>query len=283
MLHLGLDIGDVTLRTPMRNAHQHFDVEFNFVLEGGITLHNGQWQAKVSAGEACVFWASCLHRVVRVEDPTRMVWVTVDLPRFVGWGLPDRLTRAVLDGKVVVDPTSAELTGDRSCVARWLQDRERAGRVGVAQGGMALLLSELECRARRMAEADGLRGCQTAKFPRRSGTGLLPLAVERLARSAARAAKQSETVADLAESVGLSPRYATTLFRRHMGMGLSEYLARQRVAEAQRQLTLTRRPVIEIAYDCGFRSVSRFYAWFQRLHTCSPTRYRELAMSEGHG
>lgn len=262
--HFGLDVGDARLAEPMREAHRHFDIEFNFVLEGRMTLHNGQSEAVVRAGEACVFWAACLHRVVAVGAPERHVWATVPPARFLGWALPPGFTRRVLAGEVVVDATSPEWTGDAAAARRWLADRA-SGRPLEAAGFAA----ELESRARRFAQAGRVRAG-------RGHGGLsaspLPRAVEAMARAAAE--DPSRTVDELARVAGLHPVYATALFRRHFGLGLKEHLARQRIAVAQKLLLTTRQSVLEVAYACGFATPGRFHAWFRRLLGQTPRDYR---------
>ena len=79
---------------------------------------------------------------------------------------------------------------------------------------------------------------------------------------------------DIAAAAGIGANHAMTLFRRHTGMTLSTYVTRQRIARAQRLLTQTRRPVLQVGFDCGFGSVSRFYEAFGREAGASPAAYR---------
>jgi AraC-like DNA-binding protein len=266
--HFGLDVGEARLRAPMPDAHSHLDIELNFVLEGHIVLHNGHDEAVVRAGETCVFWAACLHRIVEVGTPHRHVWVTVPLGLLLAWDLPSAFTRRILGGGVVVDPTPAGMSGDPAAVRRWLADREGAG-PGVDLPGLS---GELECRMRRFASAR-LRGLAGRRS--RAAAGAVPRAVERMARAAA--TEPAATAADVARAAGLHPVYAASLFRRHFGIGIKEHLARQRIAAAQRLLLTTGKSVLEIAYASGFATPGRFYAWFQRLHGCTPRAYRAAA------
>jgi AraC-like DNA-binding protein len=99
-------------------------------------------------------------------------------------------------------------------------------------------------------------------------------AVEAMAGFISRSFRESVGVPEIAEAVYLHPNYAMTLFRRHTGMTLSQYLVLQRVAHAQRLLATTDIPLSEIAFSSGFGSVSRFYEAFRQQTGSSPRRFR---------
>ena len=81
-------------------------------------------------------------------------------------------------------------------------------------------------------------------------------------------------VEDVASCVGLTPDYAGTLFRKVFGMTLSDLIARHRVAHAQRQLLTTADPILRVALDSGFDSLSRFNRAFKQLAGMTPRDYR---------
>jgi AraC-like DNA-binding protein len=57
-------------------------------------------------------------------------------------------------------------------------------------------------------------------------------------------------------------------------MSFSEYLARVRVERAKNLLSDASLRVTEIAFRCGFNSISQFNRLFRRHAGCSPTRFR---------
>jgi AraC-like DNA-binding protein len=89
--------------------------------------------------------------------------------------------------------------------------------------------------------------------------------------------REPVTVAGIAARAGLNPNYATAAFKQAFGLGIKDYLNRQRVAEAQRLLLSSDATVLEIGYQCGFTSPSRFHVWFQRLTGTSPQQYRRAS------
>lgn len=79
----------------------------------------------------------------------------------------------------------------------------------------------------------------------------------------------------LAGEAGLSPYHLSRNFRRSMGVGIGEYTKKRRLQAACRLLAATRRPLAEIAYDCGFSSQSRMTSVFRQLMNTTPLAYRK--------
>ena len=80
--------------------------------------------------------------------------------------------------------------------------------------------------------------------------------------------------ADVANAAHLHPNYAATIFKQAIGTTIGDYLARCRVAEAQRLLITTTMTTNEIAHTAGFGSLSSFYAVFGRACSQPPGEYR---------
>lgn len=83
-------------------------------------------------------------------------------------------------------------------------------------------------------------------------------------------------VRDLARLADVSPSKLHDLFRVHLHATPVEWLARQRVAHAQRLLLTTARTAAEIAFDVGFESLSAFGEQFRRWSALTPHAYRRL-------
>ncbi len=82
--------------------------------------------------------------------------------------------------------------------------------------------------------------------------------------------------ARLATVAGVGPSKLHDLFRVHVHCTPTEWLARQRVAEARRLLLTTSRAVADIAFDVGFESLSAFGEQFRRWSAVTPQTYRQL-------
>ncbi len=78
----------------------------------------------------------------------------------------------------------------------------------------------------------------------------------------------------LAELAGRSHEHTSRALKKHYGLTPGEYVNQLRMEYAASELLLTTRGIADIAFDCGFESLSRFYALFKVKHGVSPRRYR---------
>ena len=86
---------------------------------------------------------------------------------------------------------------------------------------------------------------------------------------------QNLSIETIAQSANLHPNYAMNLFKAEFGISLGEFLMRTRISHAQRLLATTDRGVLDIAYQCGFGSPSRFHAAFKRICGTTPGGYKK--------
>ncbi|GAA5524139.1 hypothetical protein Maes01_00693 [Microbulbifer aestuariivivens] len=86
------------------------------------------------------------------------------------------------------------------------------------------------------------------------------------------------TIRELAEQLGAREHVLRGLINRHLGYrNFNEYLNEFRIDEASARLADPQQshlPVLSIALDIGYRSLSPFNAAFKRRHDCTPTEYR---------
>lgn len=250
---------------PMTAAHRHDDVELHVGAADVTYLLNGV-RTRIPADRVAVFWAARPHQLLDVEPGTRVSWLTVPLPVFLGWGLPDAFVSALLGGHVVIPETVVGLEAPGAAADRFARWSRELGRPPAFVDQTAR--TEVEALVRRVSLADDL-GRGTA--PASPGT------TEHVAAMAAFVAAhfaEPVGVADVAASVHLHPGHAMALFRRVTGTSIGGYLARCRVAEAQRLLVSTRLPVADVAIAAGFGSSSQFHERFRTAVGTTPSAYR---------
>jgi AraC-like DNA-binding protein len=81
-------------------------------------------------------------------------------------------------------------------------------------------------------------------------------------------------VGDLAAAAGLSRAHFSREFRRAFGESPHAYLLTRRLERAAALLRDTDRPVIDICFAVGLRSLGSFTTSFTRTYGRSPTAYR---------
>ena len=84
----------------------------------------------------------------------------------------------------------------------------------------------------------------------------------------------------LAYSLGINPDYLGKLFKTYIGKTMNEYLNSVRIDNALSLLRKGGKSVTEIAFECGFESLSTFYRVFQGITGKQPLFYMRNASEE---
>lgn len=78
----------------------------------------------------------------------------------------------------------------------------------------------------------------------------------------------------LAASVGMNASYLSSFFKKHMQIGLHEYVTRKRLAHAVWLLNNSQNTVLDIAVNSGFPDAKSLYAAFRKYFNMTPNAYR---------
>ncbi|WP_337059447.1 helix-turn-helix domain-containing protein [Kineococcus sp. G2] len=261
---------------PMREFHRHDDVEVNVVLAGRLEYLSGAGRTVVEAGSTALFWAAAPHRLLEPDPlrPSDVAWIHVPLSTVLSWSLPEAFTAQVLAQRTLVVPTDRVGAHVPAMFGTWERDLAAPG----GDASAALLLEAHALVLRIVAAAGGAAGAGTGGTSR---ADLRPVA--RMASWIAEHFREPVSASDVARAANLNPNYATTLFRRAVGVSLGEQLTRHRVAEAQRLLVTTPMTTAAVAHAAGFGSQSSLYACFTRACGCSPGAYRATRTAPGGG
>lgn len=104
-------------------------------------------------------------------------------------------------------------------------------------------------------------------------------AVERALRLVGADLEKNWTLSEMARAVNMNPSYFSDIFRRTTGSTFTDHLARLRVEKARTLLESTGLRVSEIAFSCGFRSISQFNRRFKEITGQTPGELRAAAGS----
>jgi len=252
----------------MREAHQHDDLELNWLERGTVTYFFAGRLVTVQAGQLAVLWGAVPHRLLEVSTDARFIWLTVPLARFLTWNLPSELPDALLGGHMVLERDPARSSADGLSLKCWLADINHPER-------HVPLLLEYRARLHRLALSLNTQ-YEIAEVTLEHDDD----AATRLAHHLRQHYTESLSLSGAARALGLHPNYASTRFRERFGLTPGEYLVRQRLVHAQRLLLTSDLGVLQIALESGFGSSSRFYAAFATLRTV-PLEYRRRLRSAG--
>jgi len=84
------------------------------------------------------------------------------------------------------------------------------------------------------------------------------------------------TLSALAEKFGFSKHYLSRMFTRVLGVPFRQYLNIIRIKYAAERIILNRESIADIAFGCGFNSISTFNRTFREIKGCTPVQYRKM-------
>lgn len=82
----------------------------------------------------------------------------------------------------------------------------------------------------------------------------------------------------VAEAVHYSKYHLHRLFTAAVGMTIHDYVQRRQMTEAAKLLVFSDKPILEIAFICGYESQQAFSGAFKALYKTSPAQFRENGM-----
>lgn len=81
------------------------------------------------------------------------------------------------------------------------------------------------------------------------------------------------TLEQIADFVGMNPSALCRYYKRHTGRKMFEYLSELRISYAVKLLMNRKINVCQVAYDCGYNSLSHFNHQFKEITGYTPTEY----------
>jgi AraC family transcriptional regulator, melibiose operon regulatory protein len=271
--------GQSTKVYAMSGPHMHSQVELNLVLSGHMTYWFDGRELTLDEGRLALFWGMIPHHVVSCAEGTTFVVLYVPMSAFIELPALSRLREAIFRGALVEALDVQHY--DKDMFLRWREDL-----LSNDKHMEQIVRDELTARVRRIDRA-GWRDLRevAAVAPAAAKLGHdhdRALKVEVMARFISEKALEDISAEDVAKAANLHPNYAMSLYKRAMGLTIKQSITRHRLDTAQSMLIATELPVASVAFDCGFGSLSSFYAAFEQRFEKSPAAFRHaFADKEG--
>ena len=248
----------------MHRPDRHNEIEINFFPEEGITyLFQGR-NIKIPANRFTLFWALTPHQIVGFETRLPYYVCTVPFSVFLEWKLPASFVEKILNGEIITETNPIYSSVDEANFKRWFADFQERKNPKIA-------LLEVQGRVNRMAFEfipDTSKSNTSSQIHEAS-------LVEKIAMFIAQNYTEPIRVSDIGKAIGLHPDHANNIFKKTFGTTLSEYIAEERISHAQRELLTSDLPITQLAFNCGFQSISRFNATFLKITGCTPRDFRK--------
>ncbi len=255
----------------IERLHRHSDIELNLVSVGELHYLMGGSRLSIRAGEVAVFWAIMPHRIIDCTPQSILGVVHVPLTEFLRWTVPIGLRSSLLHGTALTRQ-GEDASLDRALFRRWASELQRssvpaASHDPIERHRAAML--EVEAFLHRFWQLeDPIKIPETLDATQRSSA-------ERLAQVIATRHAEPINAQTIAQDLGLNPNYAMTLFKQVFGLTMHKFLIQHRLAHAERLLITSDLSVLDVAFESGFQSLSRFYAVFSKSSGMSPITYRQ--------
>jgi AraC-like DNA-binding protein len=255
----------------IERLHQHSDIELNLVSGGELHYLMGGSRLVIRSGEVAAYWAVTPHRIIHCEPDSRLGVLHIPLTEFLRWELPASMRTSLLHGAPQTR-RSQDADFDRALFQRWSADLQRSSVPAAIPDPIRqhrAVMLEAEAFLHRFLKLEGAPDAPaTLDDARRSQA-------ERLAQVIAERHTEPVSAEALARDLDLHPNYAMTLFKQAFGLTVRAFLLQHRVAHAQRLLITSELSVLDVAFESGFQSLSRFYAVFSSASGMSPLAYRQ--------
>lgn len=254
----------------MPRFDRHNEIELNYFPQGGITYFLQNRRVTIPSRRIALFWGLVPHRIVHFDASSSYYVCTIPLAMFLSWGLPESFTSRVLKGEVLMDEEHERYADyDLLLMENWHADLSLP-----SSPNRNTVMLEMQSRLQRMSAHASVEPVAGLSMP----TGETNL-IEQMTLYIARNYHRSIRLADIGEAVGLHPDYANALFKKAFGHTLNSHLIIERITQTQRLLLTTTTPIVQIAYACGFNSVSCFNSAFLKFNGCTPRDYRKKYLS----
>jgi AraC-like DNA-binding protein len=258
----------------MPEAHWHDHVELNLLTRGAMTyLINGK-QVRLRAGALYCFWAAVPHQVTVADPGTELVCIYLPFADLLSLVIASDFKNDLMAGSILttedVDPA------DVLMVARWARDWEQASDrlVDIMRDEVRLRLRRLSVDHVRADPVEGSLEPEPRRNTRQAAERRVIARVQQMTTYINEEFARPINVTDVAKVGGLHPTNATAIFQKVLGQSIAQYLRQRRLNHALRLLANTDMAIIEVAFDSGHGSLSRFYDAFQRQVGCTPKDYR---------
>jgi AraC-like DNA-binding protein len=87
--------------------------------------------------------------------------------------------------------------------------------------------------------------------------------------------KENITLDSIAQKVGYSRCYFSSIFKKCMGMSIWDYICIKRIEESLTQIKTTEKNIADIALDCGFNNAVNFNKLFKKYTNVTPNFFRK--------
>ncbi|MBN2069770.1 MAG: helix-turn-helix domain-containing protein [Opitutales bacterium] len=253
----------------MHRPDHHNEIELNLLVNGAVTYLIAGMRHRVERGSLAAFWAASPHQIIDLDQETEYYVVTIPFNRFMQFTLPDVFVKELLSGKVIQEDVGNTIDFEIHRFKSWINDLHKSENYTYD-----LVMLELHARICRMAlNKSSTNDQKVGMIWSENHFGCLNN-VEKMICLISQKYREPLTVNEIGKELCIHPNYAMNLFKKAFGITINQYITNQRISHAKRLLITSEMKIVDIAFDSGFRTLSRFNAAFKNHCDCTPNEYR---------
>jgi AraC-like DNA-binding protein len=255
----------------MNRFDQHNEIELNFFPSGSCTYLLYDKIVRIPSRRLTIFWGLTPHQIIDFQDTCQYYVCTIPLSLFLNWEVPSQMVDNLFAGQMLYDPIETRADYDEYLFKQWLHDMNSSQTYEPSLTEMKARVIRLGQNYSQIAESRHLEGHIHHSESK---------TVAQIALFIAQNYMHPIKTIDIAKNVGLHPDYANSIFKKAFGVSLHQHVTNERINHAQRLLLTTDCSIADIAWSCGFNTISRFNSAFLKLNGCTPREYRK-SMDKG--
>jgi AraC-like DNA-binding protein len=251
----------------MSRFDRHNEIEINYIPEGSLTYMIKDRRVVIPSNRISMFWGLVPHQIIDFDEAEFYYVCTIPLSMFLNWKLPEGMTDKLLKGEILID-VKGNGPNDRYFFETWYNDINNNLNIDAAM---------LEMNARMLRFSDSYKAAEESS----------PIPVhheqkhhiEKMSMFIAKNYTKGIRTREVSDFLGLHPDYANAIFKKAFRCSIGEYIKMEKITEAQRRLIKTDHSITDIAYDCGFNSISSFNCAFKAINGCTPREFRKHTLN----
>lgn len=252
-------------------AHWHTEVEYVLVLEGQLGVGINTGYRILEAGDMAMFASGDIHYYDSKENDSTIL-IIVFRPEIID-NIIDLTANPNFSNIIISKPliasanlSEAVLTEMKNCFeAIFTELNSQKDEYKTLIKARLIELAGLFLRYRpRMTDNS------TGSAAGSGNVKLLQKAIRYINENYAR----DISLEDISDHLNISPFYFSRIFSKSTGLTFKSYVNSYRIEKAQNLLLTTARPIIDIAFDCGFSSIRTFNRVFKDISGKTPSSLR---------
>lgn len=253
--------------------HWHNAVELVYNEVGLCRLKVSGSQISLSNGDFLLIPAGEIHEIIECSKNGKRFFIQFNITSLDGFGginhikpFMEKLLKISRDGH-------SQLQSSLEKCALELIDEYEKKDYAYALSLNARLFDIIVIISRYLAEESGYAGA-AHRPKKRAAIGQINEAFEYIQNNY----PSDITLKDVSSSVGFSEYHFSRLFKDYTGMTFLSFLNSYRIKQAEKLLRQSDKPILDIALESGFNSLTTFNRIFKKYKGCSPTFYRKACL-----